>query len=146
MEKIADFCSIFAIGGGIYEPGVFIGDGVYISYRFTALSAAPINIGPNCLFASGVVVTSFNHGTNPEIDNSYAKTPLSTASVNIGEGCWIGENVIINMGVTLGKRCIVGAGAVVTSSFPDYSMVAGVPAKIIKTYSFEKHKWISVKP
>ena len=48
-------------------------------------------------------------------------------------------------GVTLGKNVIVGANAVVTKSVPDYSIVAGVPAKIIKKYDFEKNEWISVR-
>lgn len=54
---------------------------------------------------------------------------------------WIGENVIITPGVVLGDRCIVAAGAVVTKSFPPYSMVAGVPAKVIKTYNHNSHEW-----
>ena len=44
-------------------------------------------------------------------------------------------------GVTLGERCIVAAGAVVTKSFPSYTMIAGVPAKAIKRYNFTTHSW-----
>ncbi len=50
----------------------------------------------------------------------------------IGSGTWIGANAIILCGVELGKCCVVAAGSVVTKSFPDYSVVAGVPAKLIK--------------
>ena len=105
------------------------------------MSAAPIEIGDNTLIASGVVITSENHGTNPEIADSYADTPLEAKPITIGKGCWLGENVIITPGVELGDRCIVAAGAVVTKSFPPYSMVGGVPAKLMKTYNHNSHEW-----
>lgn len=127
--------------GGVYVPRVKIGNNVYIAYHFTAMAAAPISIGDNTLIASGVVITSENHGTNPEETDSYADTPLVASPVEIGKGCWIGENVIITPGVILGDRCIVAAGAVVTKSFPGYSMIGGVPARLIKTYKSQSHKW-----
>lgn len=141
MEKTAVFYVFPNIGGGYYEPGIIIGNNVYIAYHFTTMAAASIIIGDNSLIASGVVITSENHGTNPEIAESYADTPLEAKPVAIGRGCWIGENAIITPGVTLGDRCIVAAGAVVTNSFPAYSMVGGVPAKLIKIYNLEKHEW-----
>lgn len=95
----------------------------------------------NVLIASNVFITSENHGINPEESISYAKTPLEGKPVYIGEGSWIGEKAMVMAGVTLGKRCIVAAGAVVTKSFPDYSMVAGVPAKRIKSYNHSNHTW-----
>lgn len=130
-----------SIGGGVYIPNITIGENVYIAYRFTVMSAAPIKIGDNTLIASGVVITSENHGINPEAADSYADTPLEAKPVEIGKGCWLGENVIVTAGVTLGDRCIVAAGAVVTKSFPAYSMIGGVPAKKIKTFNQETHKW-----
>lgn len=141
-------CRISCISGyskGIYKPSVNIGSKVYIAYHFTALSAAPITIGDNSLLASGIFITSFNHGMNPEYTESYGDTPLEVGAVKIGRGCWIGENVIITPGVTLGDRCIVAAGSVVTKSFPAYSMVGGIPAKILKIYNHKKHKWESAK-
>jgi len=52
--------------------------------------------------------------------------------VVIGYGSWIGVNSIIFPGVKLGKCCVVAAGSVVRKSFPDYSVVAGVPAQVVK--------------
>lgn len=141
IGKDSRILCVFGYGGGYYEPSVKIGNNVYIAYHFTAMAAAPIVIGDHSLIASGVVITSENHGTNPEIAESYADTPLEAKPVEIGKGCWIGENVIITPGVTLGERCIVAAGAVVTKSFPAYSMVGGVPAKLIKVYNHETHRW-----
>ena len=81
---------------------------------------------------------------DPEYGESYGITPLISKQVIIGEGCWIGEKAIILPGVELGKRCIVAAGAVVTKSFPAYSLVGGVPAKVLKKYNFDYHSWESV--
>ena len=130
--------------GGTYSPSVRIGDNVSIGNRFSALSAEPIIIENDVLIASDVLITSENHGINPELSSSYANIPLDSKPVFIGRGCWIGEKVTIMPGVNLGERCIVAANAVVTKTVPAYSMVAGVPAKIIKKYDFETHSWLSV--
>ncbi len=130
--------------GGSYEPYVMIGNDVFITFNFTLMAAAPITIHDHVLIASDVMITSENHGMNPELSQSYADTPLDGKPVEIGEGCWLGEKSMIMPGVTLGKRCIVAAGAVVTKSFPDYSLVAGVPARCIKTYDFNNHQWVKV--
>ena len=61
------------------------------------------------------------------------KVLLEYKPVYIGDDCWIGRRVIILPGVKIGKGCIIGAGAVVTKSFPDYSIIAGNPA-VIKKY------------
>lgn len=59
--------------------------------------------------------------------------PRVRGPIVIGYGTWVGVHVTILHGVTLGRCCVVAAGSVVTKSFPDYSVVAGVPAKLIKT-------------
>ena len=59
--------------------------------------------------------------------------PRKTGEIVIGNGSWIGASAIIFPGVKLGKYCVVGAGSVVTKSFPDYSVIVGIPAKLIKT-------------
>lgn len=124
-----------------YDPTIYIGDNVYSAFNLTIMAAAPIIIGENTLIASDVVITSENHGTDPLYSDSYASTPLVVKPVTIGKGCWIGEKSIILPGVNLGDRCIVAAGSIVTKSFPAYSMVGGVPAKVIKRYNLEKHLW-----
>lgn len=127
--------------GGKYDPQVSIGNNVFITFNFTLMAAAPIIIHDHVLIASDVMISSENHGMDPESCSSYSETPLIGKPVEIGEGCWLGEKSMIMPGVKLGKRCIVAAGAVVTKSFPDYSLVAGIPAKCIKTYNLSKHQW-----
>ena len=67
--------------------------------------------------------------------------PLNSKAINIGDGCWLGEKVCVLPGVTIGKKCIIGAGSIVTKSIPDFSIAVGNPAKVIKKYNFETHKW-----
>ena len=123
------------------NPELIIEDGVIIGYDFTCLVADSIKISRDTIIASHVMITSENHGVDPTSETPYYKQPLSTFSVSIGKGCWIGEDVVILPGVTIGDKCVIAAGAIVTKSVPDYSMVAGVPAKVIKKYNFETNQW-----
>ena len=60
--------------------------------------------------------------------------------VEIGDGTWIGENVCI-LGVKIGKNCVIGANSVVTKDIPDYSVVVGSPAVIIKKFNITANRW-----
>ena len=62
---------------------------------------------------------------------------VSTQAVVIEDDVWVGANSVILPGVTLGKHCVVAAGSIVTHSVPPYSIYAGCPAKVIKSYDFE---------
>lgn len=85
-----------------------------------------IAIGDGCQFGPGVGIISANHLTTDLMAHSPA------VSIRIGHRCWIGMNAIILPEVQLGDHTIVGAGAVVTKSFPEgYAMIAGNPAKLI---------------
>ena len=85
-----------------------------------------IEIGKNVRIAPGVKIISANHDLyNYDL---YSKSE----PIVIGDNCWLGANCVILSGVKLGEHVIVGAGAVVTKSFPSNCIIAGVPAKIIK--------------
>lgn len=66
---------------------------------------------------------------------------VNTQPVVIEDDVWVGANSVILPGVTLGKHCVVAAGSVVSHSVPSYSICAGCPAKVIKTYDFETKEW-----
>lgn len=137
--------SRLSVYGNSNDISIQIGNDCYISFGFSALasSQAKIIIGDNVLFASNVLVTNENHGINPELDIPYMSQPLSAKDVYIGNGCWIGEQVCILSGVSIGEKCIIGAGSVVTKSIPDYCIAAGNPAKVLKRYNFETKRWES---
>lgn len=63
---------------------------------------------------------------------------LTCKPIRIQKGAWIGANAVILAGVSVGKYAIVGAGAVVTKDVPDYAVVVGNPAKVIKMLDAEK--------
>lgn len=122
-------------------PSLNIGNDVIIGYTFTCLVADRVTIGDNSIFASNVSIISENHGMDPTI-GCYYKQPLIHSPISIGRGCWIGQNVTVLPGVTLGDNVIVGAGSIVTSSFPSNVIIAGSPAKVIKRFNFEQKKWV----
>lgn len=125
------------------KSNITIGNNCYIGFGFSVLasSKANITIGDNVLFASNVIVTNENHGMDPESSLPYMDQELAAKDVFIGDGCWIGEKVCILSGVSIGKKCIIGAGSVVTKSIPSYCIAAGNPAKILKVYNFESKRW-----
>ncbi len=81
------------------------------------------------MIAPGVKIATINHDLN-ERHKIY-----TYGKVTIKKNAWIGMNVTICPGVTIGEYAVVGAGAVVTKDVPDYAVVAGVPAKVIKYLS-----------
>ena len=108
---------------------VTIGDHTRIGIHCTVIG--PVCIGNNVNLAQGITVTALNHNfedTTQRIDEQ----GISTKPVVIGDDVWIGANAVILPGVTIGQHVVVAAGAVVTKDVPDYSVVAGVPAKVIK--------------
>lgn len=123
------------------SPQLSIGDNVIINYGFTAFVADKIEIGSNCIFAANVTLISENHGINPESEKPYHSQNLTTGPIFIGEGCWLGQNVCVLPGVHIGNKCIVGTNAVVNEDIPDNSIAVGIPAKVVKRYNFDKHKW-----
>lgn len=118
-----------------------IGDGCRIGNRVTFLCGGNIVVGDGVLMASDILVSSENHSIDPEGDAYYMSQPLECDDVEIREGCWIGEKVCVLPGVTIGVKAVVGAGSVVTRSVPDYCVAVGNPAKVIKRWDFDTHRW-----
>jgi acetyltransferase-like isoleucine patch superfamily enzyme len=119
-----------------FTPDLSIGDNVYINYNVHIGCINKVSIGNNVLFASNIFISDHSHGLTDgqDIEISPAFRALtSKGPVIIKDDVWIGENVSIMPDVTIGRGCIIGANSVVTKSFPDYSIIAGVPAKLIRT-------------
>jgi acetyltransferase-like isoleucine patch superfamily enzyme len=115
-----------------YHKNDFVlGDGTWIGQQCFFHSAGGITIGRDVGIGPGVKILTSSHDLHSAHDTPIMKRPLLFAPVVIGDGCDIGVNAVVLPGVTLGKRVQVGASAVVTKSFPDDSIVYGVPAKPI---------------
>jgi acetyltransferase-like isoleucine patch superfamily enzyme len=123
---------------------VIIGNNCFIGYNNSFLAGENIVIDDGVLMASNILISSENHSINPEVNEYYMDQPLICKPVHIGEGTWIGERVCVMPGVNIGKKCIIGAGSIVTKSIPNYSMAVGSPAKIVKRYNFSTHSWEKV--
>jgi len=119
------------------EHGVFFASGRDISIGnnsgigINCRVAGPLEIGDDVMIAPNVSIFTQNH----ETENIHRPMRLQTApkkKVTIGNDVWIGANAILLPGVTVGNGAIVAAGAVVTKDVPDFAVVGGNPAKVIK--------------
>ena len=108
---------------------VMIGDHTRIGLHNTVIG--PVKIGSHVNLAQGITVTALNHNF-ADADKRIDEQGVSTNPVTIEDDVWIGANAVILPGVTIGNHCVVAAGAVVTKDVPPHSLVAGVPAKVIK--------------
>jgi maltose O-acetyltransferase len=88
-------------------------------------------IGNDVMMGPDVLIYTFNHD-HDNVDIPMDRQGVTYSRVVIGDDVWIGARVIILAGVTIGPGSIVGAGAVVTRDVPPYSIVGGVPAKVLK--------------
>ena len=113
-----------------YGKNIHLGDDVFINSNCYLMDCADITFG-NHVFVGPF--TGFYTGTHP-LDYKRRNKGLEKAlPIKVGDNCWFGANVSVMPGVTIGSGCVIGAGSVVTKDIPDNSLVAGVPAKVIKT-------------
>ena len=108
---------------------VIIGDHTRIGLHCTVIG--PVTIGSHVNLAQGITITALNHNFE-DTAKGIDEQGITTKQVVIGDDVWIGTNAVILPGVTVGCHSVVAAGAVVTKDVPEHSLVAGVPAKIIK--------------
>ncbi|MDN3641813.1 acyltransferase [Lutimonas halocynthiae] len=88
-------------------------------------------IGDYVIMGPGVQIYTKNHGYQ-DLDIPIALQEIIDENVIIGDDVWIGANVVITPGVKIGNHVIIAAGGVVTKNIPDFAIVGGVPAKVIK--------------
>lgn len=118
-----------------FEPKITIGNNVNFNTDIHIGCINSITIGDNCLFGSRIYITDHNHGDTSDgmIASPPVKRPLiSKGAVVIEKNVWVGEGVVIMPGISIGENSIIGANSVVTKDVPKNTVVAGVPAKILK--------------
>jgi acetyltransferase-like isoleucine patch superfamily enzyme len=122
-------------GSARFNPKIQIGDNVIMNYGCHIGAINFIKIGNNVLLASNIYISDHDHGhTNYEDMRlpPVCRNIVSKGPVIIEDDVWVGEGVAILGNVTIGKNSIIAAHAVVTKDVPPFSVVAGVPAKVIK--------------
>lgn len=96
---------------------------------------AELKIGEKVIFGPNPTIITGDHRIDvigQYIIDSHEKLPGNDAPVIIEDDVWTGANITILKGVTIGRGSVIAAGAVVTKSFPPYSIIGGVPARILK--------------
>ncbi len=112
-----------------YGRNIYAGNHVFINYNCVIADVGKVILGDHVKIGPQVGIYTVNHPLDPEerlAGMEYGR------DVVIGDNCWIGGHAVINPGVTLGKNVVVASGAVVTKSFGDNVLLAGVPAQVIK--------------
>lgn len=110
---------------------VSIGDRCLIGRHSSIVGHLSITIEEDVFFGPNVYVTDQNHSVD-RLDLPIGKQSKPEEPVVIGAGSWLGTNSVVLPGVTIGKHVAVGAGSVVTSDVPDYAVVAGAPARVLR--------------
>ena len=123
-ESVAVFTPLYIN----YGKHTKIGKNVFINFDCTFLDLGGITIEDNVLIAPKVSLLTEGHPIEPE--NRHALIPKP---IHIKKNAWIGAGASILQGVTIGENAVVASGAVVSNDVPDNTIVAGIPAKIIKT-------------
>jgi len=109
-----------------FGRNIHIGKNVFINAGCKFQDQGGIFIGDNVLIGHNVVLATIDHDLNP-YDRHNIYQPI-----RIGDRVWIGSNAVITKGVTIGEGAVVAAGAVVTKDVPPFTVVGGVPAKVLK--------------
>ena len=122
------------------ESSIVFEDNISIGQNLHIISAGKMIIKRNTTFSANVFITNVDHEYKI-IDKPILDQPLLVSETIIGENCFIGYGVAIQAGTILGKHCVVGANAVVRGKFPDYCVIVGIPAKIVKRYDFVTKEW-----
>ncbi|MBR5040774.1 MAG: sugar O-acetyltransferase [Clostridiales bacterium] len=113
---------------------VTFGKGVFINHSAILSASGGIEFEDGVMCAPGVRIATINHDVNERhITYTYGKVTLK-------KNAWIGMGATICPGVTVGEYAVVAAGAVVTKDVPDYAVVGGVPAKVIKMLDPKEQK------
>lgn len=109
-----------------------IKDGTNIARSCNISAAKKIIIGKKCLISYNTSILDHDHILDKKGISPIDSGITHGQKIIIGDHCFIGAHCFILKGVKLGKQCVVGANSVVNQSFPDYSVIAGNPAKLIK--------------
>ncbi|MEO8614566.1 MAG: acyltransferase [Luteolibacter sp.] len=110
-----------------------LGDYVYIGDNCNIRTAgAGIQIGSNTMVANGVIIVGSNHGTTIGTPMRLQPWDMEGSGVTIGQDCWIAAGAIVLPGTTVGDGAIVAAGAVARGNIMAGSIVAGVPARLVR--------------
>jgi len=127
-KKLDDTFRLFPPFYTDFGKNITIGKDVFINSGCHFQDQGGIAIGDGSLIGHNVVLATINHDLNPKNNRKNHYAPIK-----IGAHVWIGSNATVLPGVSIGDWAVVAAGAVVTKDVPPYTVVGGLPAKVLKT-------------
>ena len=118
---------------GVWAPGptIVIRDRVFLGFGCEFNIRRGLEIGDDCLIASGCKFVDHDHGTASRDTPMRVQTTGAEAAIRLEQDVWLGANVVVLKGVRIGRGAIVAAGAVVTKEVPSHEIWGGVPARKI---------------
>lgn len=116
----------------VHEGEVEIGAKTVLGQECTISAFQHVSIGRECILADRVMLIDFDHGV-VEVDRPIREQGIYKRDVRVGHNCWLGYGACILRGVTVGDNSIVGTSAVVTGDVPENAVVAGIPARVLRT-------------
>jgi len=114
-----------------HEGQISIGAKSVLGQECTISAYQHVSIGRECIIADRVMMIDFDHGM-VEVERPIREQGIYKRDVNVGHNVWIGYGACLLRGVSAGSNSVIGTGAVVTGDVPENSIVAGVPARIIR--------------
>ncbi|MEU1125749.1 acyltransferase [Streptomyces sp. NPDC005899] len=119
------------------ETVLTLGNGVVLGRGSHVVADTTVSIGSDTYCGPYVYITSTNHSYDDPEEPVGRQWPRMEPVV-IGPGCWIGTGAVILPGARLGRNVVVAAGAVVRGEVPDHAVVAGAPARVVRTWDPDK--------
>jgi acetyltransferase-like isoleucine patch superfamily enzyme len=119
------------VPGGVV---ITIGDRCMIGRGNSIIGRCSIEIGDDVTTAPNVYITDHNHSYGDVTIPVGRQWPIEDP-VRIGAGCWLGTGVVVLPGADIGKNVTVAAGSVVRGTIPDFSVIAGAPAKVVRQHT-----------
>ncbi|EPF16013.1 Putative acetyltransferase SACOL2570 [Cedecea davisae] len=128
-----------------FQATIQVNENVYVGRNANIHTNSYIIIGRDSVISDYVYISTLAHGINPSAGPILTQPDSDKGAVVLGDNVFLGFGTKILPNIQLGDWTIVGAGSVVTKSYPEgYVMIAGNPAKIIKRYDPDMNEWIKI--
>ncbi len=132
------------------SPKIVIGENFSAAFWCHIAAVNRIVIGSDVMVGSKVTIIDHNHGCYRDGATSSAtdpphRRPLVSHPVLIGSRVWIGDGVVVTAGAEIGEGSVIGANSVVIGRVAPFTIAAGLPARPVKTFCFERQRWVSCR-